>query len=765
MYAGNLANLYYEYDRLKKGDKFLKKVYYNKILITYSLIIFILTLLFFSFHTVTLQSKHIEKVEEQNSALFSTYIDEQEELLTMLVDMSGYIKLVDSLGSFAFSSRKNYYSQLTALFEEVSRINSGSRSWQCDYVIHKLNDDTCVTNVSTGPLRYSLKNLGISEEEYKKIVSAFTLSDLNNRHFVFTDNRIIYISTKSFGNNQIVIAVSINNPDAAYKQYGDSSFAGVWFKDEHVTDLRTNSTLLNGMPSDNMHTEIGDGEQNFEKNGWHYSLAESDIIDSTYYFADYRIPFDRSLVGELIKVIPFLLVGFALSFAAIILVSRRLYSPIDRLLNTFMEMGADDSPTNESKNEIDYLLRQVSKIRHKNQDLVSMIEENESLSRNRLLYDLLNGDYKESTVLKELEHFGYEWLNEHNYVVTYEIQEDWLNRNIGELEQIYDKINKILLDEVKKEFQSQAVSDISQKHYFIVCCEEGKMLHQTLNKISALLDTAFSIPVILFVGKASDRYSTLQHSYITLSQMREEYKSLTVKSIYEYSDFGKIANKTALYPISIESKLLTAIENGNQVEMLKLLDYIFEEYVQNNFNNKHTKNTLVFAFANTINRAIQKSGVPREQIFEDENYFFIEMKMSTTQEELRQYILSILKKLIEQSVQIGVYKSENMKEDIIAFVKENIHKDISLICMADYFKLSPNYMSSIFKTVMNDNFKDYISRCRFELATELIRSTSGITLSELADQVGINSVTTLIRLFKKHAGCAPGQYVKSFTKD
>lgn len=212
--------------------------------------------------------------------------------------------------------------------------------------------------------------------------------------------------------------------------------------------------------------------------------------------------------------------------------------------------------------------------------------------------------------------------------------------------------------------------------------------------------------------------------------------------------------------MSVEDKFLTAVENGNKEEAKKVLDYIFAEYVERGYGSRQVRKSLLYALFNTICRAIQRSGISGENMMEDREQFLQELKINATPEALKEHILRKLESIFELQANLEVCNAGDLRERIEVFVREHIMQDISLISMADYFQLSPNYMSAIFKTTMGENFKDYISRSRFRIATEVLAEHPSITLTELADTCGINSVTTLTRLFKRYAGCSPGHYLK-----
>ena len=77
--------------------------------------------------------------------------------------------------------------------------------------------------------------------------------------------------------------------------------------------------------------------------------------------------------------------------------------------------------------------------------------------------------------------------------------------------------------------------------------------------------------------------------------------------------------------------------------------------------------------------------------------------------------------------------------------------------IAEHFKISPSYLSRIFKADMGIGIVDYIHQVRTEAAKKLLRDTV-LTLDDVAVRVGFSNRWVLIRVFKKLEGVTPGQY-------
>jgi YesN/AraC family two-component response regulator len=86
---------------------------------------------------------------------------------------------------------------------------------------------------------------------------------------------------------------------------------------------------------------------------------------------------------------------------------------------------------------------------------------------------------------------------------------------------------------------------------------------------------------------------------------------------------------------------------------------------------------------------------------------------------------------------------------------EEITLNVALI--AEKLKITPTYMSKLFKEQTGEALPDYINKLRLKKAKELLKNEN-LSISEAAVKVGYLNSNALIRSFKKYEGVTPGQY-------
>ena len=92
-----------------------------------------------------------------------------------------------------------------------------------------------------------------------------------------------------------------------------------------------------------------------------------------------------------------------------------------------------------------------------------------------------------------------------------------------------------------------------------------------------------------------------------------------------------------------------------------------------------------------------------------------------------------------------------------SFIAEHADDEMSLATVARVANMSATYFSQKFKELTGFNFVDYVARTRVEKARNLLLNPSR-RVSEVAFEVGFQSLSQFNRVFRKVVGSAPRDY-------
>lgn len=104
------------------------------------------------------------------------------------------------------------------------------------------------------------------------------------------------------------------------------------------------------------------------------------------------------------------------------------------------------------------------------------------------------------------------------------------------------------------------------------------------------------------------------------------------------------------------------------------------------------------------------------------------------------------------------FKDESPKiRDILKYIYENSHRNITLNSLAKEFGYTPTHFSHIFNKSAGFKLKDYLNRTRALSAAALI--SNGVPLTRAAFDSGFESLSSFYRVFKQVHGMSPKQFV------
>lgn len=98
--------------------------------------------------------------------------------------------------------------------------------------------------------------------------------------------------------------------------------------------------------------------------------------------------------------------------------------------------------------------------------------------------------------------------------------------------------------------------------------------------------------------------------------------------------------------------------------------------------------------------------------------------------------------------------------EIVRYINDNYAQHHSLKVVAAKFSISPYYLSRIFNKATGFSFVEYLNSIRIKEAQKLLKETT-LTITEITEKVGYESLTHFGRVFKSITGLSPMKYRKS----
>ncbi|MFF2480511.1 response regulator [Paenibacillus sp. NPDC058071] len=102
-------------------------------------------------------------------------------------------------------------------------------------------------------------------------------------------------------------------------------------------------------------------------------------------------------------------------------------------------------------------------------------------------------------------------------------------------------------------------------------------------------------------------------------------------------------------------------------------------------------------------------------------------------------------------------KNTKLIQELIQYMKQHLHENLTLKETADYFAFSPNYLGLLFKEETGSTFSEYVISLRMELAGQLLKDPK-VKIYEVAGRVGYRYMPYFSRQFKETFGMTPIEF-------
>jgi two-component system, response regulator YesN len=102
----------------------------------------------------------------------------------------------------------------------------------------------------------------------------------------------------------------------------------------------------------------------------------------------------------------------------------------------------------------------------------------------------------------------------------------------------------------------------------------------------------------------------------------------------------------------------------------------------------------------------------------------------------------------------------NTINQIKQYIMENSHQNISLETLSNKVRLSPIYISKMFKEKLGINYIDFLTECRIEKAKKMLAEPEK-SIKEITLEVGYHEPNYFSKVFKKMCNVTPREYRKT----
>jgi len=444
------------------------------------------------------------------------------------------------------------------------------------------------------------------------------------------------------------------------------------------------------------------------------------------------------------------LIALAASIGLMILITKRMYTPIKGVLRTTGEPLAAEDEFTHIKSTIETL----------NTDVETMslsLEKISVLLEYKFLHDLLSGLLPVEKIAEGIRQHQSLQLTSPVAAILFKFEE---TTSFGEgLAHSATFDSKLRLNAALKELFShrefcRIVDMNSDMQVLLVSMEESDAIAERLRTAILNVEPAFGLEISAVIGP-SERLETVNASYRQVLRIAGTQEYLNFSSKVIAANEIKPTRKDSVYfPLQSEQALINAVIHCKTAVWQSVL----EEIIQTNRCERGSDYPqLSMMLDATVNRIIDGSNIGTAELFGSGNMLDLHFRSSESYEDLQRKAYDTFGLLASWFAKEQEKSNTGLAEKMIDYIQRNYNKEISLFDLADYLNLSRNYVSALFKSTTGRNFKDYLSEYRHGEAIRIMEKHPDKKLREVAEMIGCNA-EMLSRLFVRYSGMLPSDY-------
>jgi len=423
------------------------------------------------------------------------------------------------------------------------------------------------------------------------------------------------------------------------------------------------------------------------------------------------------------------------SFFIFLLMSHRLYKPIDRLELSHRRLENDKRDSFKTL-RADFLRNFIT-----SHDLhpVTLSQQFESFS---IQLDLTMS-YR--VILLKLDNY-------------YAICEQYNSRD---RDLITYAIANIAQELLREQYMAEAV-EMKDNLIFIVLNvpdtfedSSDDLLNSVLQQIQSSVQSYLNLSITITISDVEDDIQRIAFLYGQVMEVSFYRLFKGRGSILSKESLTQRSSNEYIYPEHLEKKLTESLKAGKLDEANKAFKDIIDETANDSVVEINmTINRVIFTLYNMM-RAISLSVVV------DSHKLYDTMNRVETTQELHEHFQRIFEEIVQRIDEKKNSRHDELIQQMNHIIQEDFtNPDLSINSIAQAVDMSPVYVGRLYKQYTLSTIGDYIAEVRINHAKSLLVENK-LPIAAIAEQIGFVNSSYFYKVFKKLTGVTPNEYKKN----
>jgi len=272
-------------------------------------------------------------------------------------------------------------------------------------------------------------------------------------------------------------------------------------------------------------------------------------------------------------------------------------------------------------------------------------------------------------------------------------------------------------------------------------------------KIKDVVKNDLGFTVTIGIGGLYNKLWLLSDSYNEACEALEYKIIMGRDAVISYDAICSRGTRKVCYSFKQEKELINFLKMGEYEEIQKILDEIVHTIKSEPVTIDFIK-YIYFDIINTAMKAADEINIKSSNI----EIFINNLNNMGTLDEIYSAVSNFYLKLCDEVKDAKMSKNLELRDKVIEYINKNYSDSmLSVEGIADYFSVSPSYLSRFMKDHIGYSITDYIHQVRLQKAKELLQNTEK-TVAVIAEEVGYNSLHNFSRVFKRYESITPTNF-------
>ncbi|WP_185602275.1 helix-turn-helix domain-containing protein [Paenibacillus sp. 598K] len=655
--------------------------------------------------------------------------------------------------------------------EELAKTHAISARLGLSIALLKLADNTVVTHEGVLSIDRFFEQLGAPEIDTPFFYDSFARQGSALAYFTFNidspaQGKKLLLAKKhvSFKNADAVELYILDKPLLLSLDLYPSEAVTILNNEQIIAidSVKATSTIESLLTEELRSKLLSAGNDTQTDRKYEYMYRKSSVLDWYYVSVTPKSFFIKSMQQLLLQAgilcVSLLLLGYLI----ISKMSTYLYRPVRNILG---HLGQYE-PFQE-KDEFLYIQNTLTTVHETNRELSEIIQKNKLPQKERFLKQLLFGLVSEHEMKEQLRQNGLHILEETVRLVIIQIDAyDQLQEELhtNALVLIDAMISKHINAHLQDNFDYIFLQISKNQFVFVTKDEDRLKLTQLINELIAEIESHIAVSLIAVIGEPCEQPADLASSFSGTLNVLEKRFAIDEKKVIHAETIHSRHQEAYFYPIQLEHDLIHTMIRGQVSEADMIVQRIVQENLVKRTLSLETHSQLVFALSATINRVLDMTNKPIEYFFDEGTLIYSELKKSDNKKQFEDKIVYLFHTIATSFKKQSDTLEHSILQQMNAYIVNNYHTDFSLADLAEHLGFSTAYTSTLFKSILGENFKDYLNMYRIKRAKQLLAEEQ-LKISDVAARVGYTNVNSFIRMFKRYEAISPGQYAKNVVQE